>query len=618
MPALATWVGKTMPWRRERAVRSESLRNPAILAIGGLAVLGGALLYFVFESSLQQRSRDQAIQYTEQVIGDLRALQTRVTDSETGQRGYLLTGDARYLAPYDAAPTAIDGLLRRLRSAFSGQFGDSVELVRLDQVGRLIASKLDDLNRSVVLQRSGNATDALALVRSNTGLFIMGSLRDAIAAMVAEETDRLSARLDARRRQQNFAITVSALGGAFAILLMLAAGVLAVLFMRANRNMQAALQSAHDAAVSADRAKSQFLATASHDLRQPLHAMNLFISALRRRVAGEEATKLVANMASAAESMQMMFNSLLDVSKLHAGVVVPAMADFPVEEVFVRLRNAFSAPAAAKGIALDIAPATCLVHSDPVLLESILRNLISNAVRYTRQGRVDVVCRERNDLVGIEVRDTGPGIPADQIERAFEEFQRLDTSNAAERGLGLGLAIVRRLARLLDLPIELQSDVGVGTIFSVHLPRVVTVVPEAADISDDMPSLAGRRLLLVDDDPLVRTALAREIADWGAKITVVGSAEAALWALGSAPPEVAIVDRDLGKGANGIELVATLRARFGDMMPAIIVTGATDPQALDELRRSGTPWMTKPLDAAVLRSRIAALLVRAPAMQPTD
>jgi CHASE3 domain sensor protein len=162
MPALATWVGKTMPWRRERAVRSESLRNPAILAIGGLAVLGGALLYFVFESSLQQRSRDQAIQYTEQVIGDLRALQTRVTDSETGQRGYLLTGDARYLAPYDAAPTAIDGLLRRLRSAFSGQFGDSVELVRLDQVGRLIASKLDDLNRSVVLQRSGNATDALA------------------------------------------------------------------------------------------------------------------------------------------------------------------------------------------------------------------------------------------------------------------------------------------------------------------------------------------------------------------------------------------------------------------------------------------------------------------------
>ena len=365
MPALATWVGKTMPWRRERAVRSELLRNPAILAIGGLAVLGGALLYFVFESSLQQRSRDQAIQYTEQVIGDLRALQTRVTDSETGQRGYLLTGDAKYLAPYDAAPTAIDGLLRRLRSAFSGQFGDSVELVRLDQVGRLIASKLDDLNRSVVLQRSGNATDALALVRSNTGLFIMGSLRDAIAAMVAEETDRLSARLDARRRQQNFAITVSALGGAFAILLMLAAGVLAVLFMRANRNMQAALQSAHDAAVSADRAKSQFLATASHDLRQPLHAMNLFISALRRRVSGEEATKLVANMASAAESMQMMFNSLLDVSKLHAGVVVPAMADFPVEEVFVRLRNAFSAPAAAKGIALDIAPATCLVHSDP-------------------------------------------------------------------------------------------------------------------------------------------------------------------------------------------------------------------------------------------------------------
>ncbi len=598
-------------------MRSESLRSPAILMVGALAVLGCALIFFVIESGLQQGSRDRAIQYSEEVIGELRELQLHATDAETGQRGYLLTGDPRYLAPLDAAPAAIDAITRHLRTEFSGPLGDQIELVRLDQIARLADTKFAELNRAVDLERTGQRADALALVRSNAGLFVMGSLRNALATMIADETHRLAARLDERKREQDIALAVSAGGGAFAMLMMLAASVLAVLFMRANRTTQIMLQSAHDAAVSADRAKSQFLATASHDLRQPLHAMNLFISALRRRVAGEEATKLVANMASAAESMQMMFNSLLDVSKLHAGAVVPAMRDFPVEEVLARLRNAFAASAAAKGVDLDIAPTASVVNTDPVLLESILGNLVSNAVRYTRQGRVSVQCLERDDLACLEVRDTGPGIPADQIERAFEEFQRLDTSNAAERGLGLGLAIVRRLARLLDLPIEIMSEVGVGTVFTVIAPRVATTMPPETDTSETVQSLAGHRVLLVDDDPLVRAALAREIADWGARITVVGSAEAALWALGSAPPDVAIVDRDLGEGTNGIELLALLRARFGDV-PAIIVTGATDPQALDELRRSGTPWMIKPLDAAVLRSKVTELLAQSPAMQTID
>jgi two-component system, sensor histidine kinase len=602
---------------RETSVRSESLRSPAILMVGALAVLGCALIFFVIESGLQQGSRDRAIQYSEEVIGELRELQLHATDAETGQRGYLLTGDPRYLAPLDAAPAAIDAITRHLRTEFSGPLGDQIELVRLDQIARLADTKFAELNRAVDLERTGQRADALALVRSNAGLFVMGSLRNALATMIADETHRLAARLDERKREQDIALAVSAGGGAFAMLMMLAASVLAVLFMRANRTTQIMLQSAHDAAVSADRAKSQFLATASHDLRQPLHAMNLFISALRRRVAGEEATKLVANMASAAESMQMMFNSLLDVSKLHAGAVVPAMRDFPVEEVLARLRNAFAASAAAKGVDLDIAPTASVVNTDPVLLESILGNLVSNAVRYTRQGRVSVQCLERDDLACLEVRDTGPGIPADQIERAFEEFQRLDTSNAAERGLGLGLAIVRRLARLLDLPIEIMSEVGVGTVFTVIAPRVATTMPPETDTSETVQSLAGHRVLLVDDDPLVRAALAREIADWGARITVVGSAEAALWALGSAPPDVAIVDRDLGEGTNGIELLALLRARFGDV-PAIIVTGATDPQALDELRRSGTPWMIKPLDAAVLRSKVTELLAQSPAMQTID
>jgi signal transduction histidine kinase len=596
-------------------VRSESLRGPAILMVSALAVLGCVLIYFLIESALQQASRDRAVQYSEQVVGGLRELQTCVTDAETGQRGFLLTGDPRYLASFDAAPAAIDAIARRLRTNLSGEFGDQIEVIRLDQIVRLADTKFAELSRTVDLERAGRHADAITVVHSDVGLFVMASLRDAIATMTAEETRRLAAQLDGRRRQQQVALAISAAGSAFALLMMLAAGILAVLFLRANRTTQSMLQSAHDAAVSADRAKSQFLATASHDLRQPLHAMNLFISALRRRVSGDEAKQLVANMASAAESMQMMFNALLDVSKLHAGAVVPAIRDFPVEEIFVRLRNAFVASAEAKGIDLDIPPAASVLHTDPVLLESILGNLLSNAVRYTRHGEVSVLCHERDGLACLEVRDTGPGIPADQIERAFEEFQRLDTSNATERGLGLGLAIVRRLARLLDLPIELQSEVGAGTVFTVIVPRVAVAITPQADITKPPDSLAGHRVLLVDDDPLVRAALAREIADWGARITVVGSAEAALWALGSVAPDLAIVDRDLGRGSNGIELLAQLRARFGDL-PAIIVTGATDPQALDELRRSGTPWLTKPIDAEVLRGKVADLLARHLVAQP--
>ncbi len=597
-------------------MRSESLRGPAILMVSAVAALGCALIYFLTESGLPQAAKDRGVRYSEQVISELQELQTWVTDAETGQRGYLLTGDPRYLASFDAAPAAIDAISRRLRTDLSGEFGDQVEVIRLDQIVRLADTKFSELSRTVDLERAGRHADAIIVVRSNAGLFVMASLRDAIATMIADESRRLTSSLEERRRQRDVAFAVSAAGGAFALLMMVAAGVLAVLFLRANRTTRSMLQSAHDAAVSADRAKSQFLATASHDLRQPLHAMNLFISALRRRVAGEEATQLVNNMASAAESMQMMFNSLLDVSKLHAGAVVPAKRDFPVEEIFARLRNAFAAQAEAKGIELDIPPAASVLHTDPVLLESILSNLLSNAVRYTRKGQVSVLCHVRDGLACLEVHDTGPGIPADQIERAFEEFQRLDTSNAADRGLGLGLAIVRRLARLLDLPIELQSEVGTGTVCTVIVPRVGVAITPQADTIEPTDSLAGHRVLLVDDDPLVRAALAREIADWGARITVVGSAEAALWALGSIAPDVAIVDRDLGRGNNGIELLAQLRARFGDL-PAIIVTGATDPQALDELRRSGTPWLTKPIDAAVLRGKVANLLAHQTVAQPT-
>ncbi len=369
---------------------------------------------------------------------------------------------------------------------------------------------------------------------------------------------------------------------------------------------------AHDAAVSANQAKSRFLATASHDLRQPLHAMNLFISALRRRVVGDEANSLVAGMSAATESMQAMFNALLDVSKLEAGAVTPSIVDFELEQVLALLRASFAGPAAAKDLALGIVPGPMLVRSDPVLLESVLRNLLSNAVRYTASGGVGLHCEVCGEMVRIAVSDTGPGIPVEQRERIFEEFLRLDVAGVSERGLGLGLAIVRRTTDLLGIGVQVVSEVGVGSVFTLVVPRGAWVAGGAAATADEaMCSLVDRRVLLVEDDPLVRAALAREVADWGAVPIVAGSAQEALAALtdvGRERPEIAIVDRDLGGAVNGPALLDLLRERLGVVMPAIIVTGATDPAALATLRESGYRWVTKPVDPVVLR-RLAGEMV---------
>jgi len=385
-----------------------------------------------------------------------------------------------------------------------------------------------------------------------------------------------------------------------------------------NRELHAserALRQARDAAVGAEKAKSQFLATASHDLRQPLHAMNLFISALRRRVSGPEAPMLVDNMGAAVKSMQMMFDSLLDISKLNAGVVTPAIQDFAIEEVMAQLRNEFAGPAAAKAVDFIVRGSPATVRTDPTLVQSILRNLISNAVRYTKAGCVAVECSDHGAFLRIQVVDTGTGIPADNLELAFNEFQRFDKSDARERGLGLGLAIVRRLARLLDLKIDVASEVGRGSTFSVEIPLSTATAPSNLDRRAAATPLVGRRVLLVEDDPMVRQAVAREISDWGAEAITAATPDEALDLVAAQPqrlPDVAIIDRDLGKSMTGPQLLRSLVARFG-AIPAVIVTGATDPDALAELRASGFRWLTKPIDSDTLKGAISNLLPARPA-----
>jgi signal transduction histidine kinase/ActR/RegA family two-component response regulator len=591
-------------------VRTSSTGRPIIFAVSAMVVLGAILAHATIQSENRQDWAERSIFHTESVIADFRSLETRLIEAEATERGYLLTSDIRYLTPLQAAHAAITHVMSRLRVALSDPLEDPpVGPIRLDQVERLAAADLAELDRIVNLQQDGRSADALSIVHGNVGYDLMADLRGMISTMVADEQDRLASRLQELQRQQAIAVGVSVTGAAFATVLMLIAFALLVHYAGTQNNMRRTLQTEHDIALAADKAKSRFLATASHDLRQPLHAVNLFVSALRRRVSDPEAAKLVAGIASAAESMQMMFNSLLDVSKLHAGVVVPNHEDFRLQTVLDRLHSSFVAPAAAKGIGFAVARSQAILHTDPVLLESILRNLISNAIRYTQRGEVSVLCRDGDGVVHLEVRDTGPGIPAEQIEQAFEEFQRLDASaDADDRGLGLGLAIVRSLANLLDLPVDVWSEVGVGTAFTVTMPLGTAAAPPEIQTPKASPSFAQCNILVVDDDALVRTALTREITDWGATAMIASNAEAAMSMAQAERPDLAIIDRNLGKGASGIELLRSLRLRFGDALAAIIVTGSTDPEALAELRQSGAMWTTKPVDANELRRQVATLL----------
>ena len=373
----------------------------------------------------------------------------------------------------------------------------------------------------------------------------------------------------------------------------------------------AELLRARDAEKAASRAKTGFLAAASHDLRQPLHAAALFAAALGRRVEGAEALRLVASIGEATKTMQSMLDALLDVSRLDGGVMEPYPAWFCIEGMFARLKTECITAARAKGLELDMIGCTLWVETDPALLESIVRNFISNAVKFTRRGRVLVGCRRRGDTVRIEVWDTGPGIPEDKIESAFQEFQRLGGHEHRQPGLGLGLAIVRRLVDLLGLRLEVTSTVGRGSCFAIELPYAIRA-PDRREVAPGDVELSGHKtVLVVDDNPLARAALARELTDWGCRVIEAGTSEEAGLLLANELdrlPDLIITDLDLGGEISGLDMLARLAARYGIAVPTIVITGDTRPDTIIELKESGHPWLIKPVDPAALRRAAGALL----------
>ena len=361
----------------------------------------------------------------------------------------------------------------------------------------------------------------------------------------------------------------------------------------------------------ANLAKSRFLAAASHDLRQPLHALGLFVAQLRGHMKSAEGGRLVERIDAAVEAMNELFNALLDISKLDAGVLSAKVIEFPISQLLKRIESTFAEAAREKGLSFQLVSSSVWVRSDMILLERIVLNLVSNAVRYTASGSIVVGCRRRGETVRIEVWDSGPGIPEDQRRNIFGEFYRLAGGNA-QGGLGLGLAIVDRLCALLDHPIELVSTMGKGSRFSVTIPVVAAQARFAEPQDAPAPAIdasRGKLIIVIDDDALVLDGMGGMLRDWGCRVVTGATPDAGLAGLpGGERPDLIISDYRLTNGQSGIMAIAELRQVFGAPIPAFLMTGDTAPERLREARESGHHLLHKPVRPMALRAMINQLM----------
>lgn len=379
-----------------------------------------------------------------------------------------------------------------------------------------------------------------------------------------------------------------------------------------NQALVERLERERDRATAADRAKTRFLAAASHDLRQPIHAASLFtasLAALARRgdIRDVEAKGIADRLEAVISSLGGLLHGLIDVSRLDAGLVPVRRRPISLAQMLCDLREEFMPQALQRGIALRVVPLDVWADSDPVLLKRILDNFLSNALRHAPDGRVLIGCRRRGSAIEILVVDTGPGIPYGQHQVVFEEFVQLDNPQRdREQGLGLGLAIVRRLAGLLGHPIGLRSAPGKGSAFSVRLPMIAP--PALTHASPRRSETTGRlRIMVVDDDTQVLAGLATLLAAWGYDSFCGADVEELCrrhQAAGARPVDLIIADYRLKRDLTGSEAIARLELYLGYPVPALIITGDTSPERLRELTATGHRVLHKPVAPERLQAAI--------------
>ncbi|MFJ1256310.1 hybrid sensor histidine kinase/response regulator [Cupriavidus sp. CuC1] len=375
------------------------------------------------------------------------------------------------------------------------------------------------------------------------------------------------------------------------------------------REQTARAEYAQREAEEANRAKSVFLASASHDLRQPLHALGLFVVTLGRSDLTDKQRQLLTHIEAASGAAREMLNTLLDFSKVDAGVVTARPRAFRLQPLLYKLENEFAPQADDRGLFYRTRDTTATVFADPTLVELILRNLIANAIRYTTQGGVLVACRRRGESAMIEVWDTGVGIPMTQHRAIFKEFHQLGNPERDQRkGLGLGLAIVAGLARTISTRILLNSRPGRGSVFRFALPMTEDRAETQPAGLHHKPSLKGLRVLVIDDDQEIRIAMAALLESWQSVCLAVESEENALAALGAFRPDLLLADYRLRGERTGQEAMMAIRERLGRAIPTVIITGDTAPDRLRSVHAGGAALLHKPVVAHQLHTAMTALL----------
>lgn len=362
-----------------------------------------------------------------------------------------------------------------------------------------------------------------------------------------------------------------------------------------------------DEADQANQAKSKFLAAASHDLRQPLHALGLYLDALKGLLNTPQQNVLRDKVGKSLNALNVLFDSLLDISKLDSGVIKPAIESFRVDEMLAHLRDDFEALATEKGLKIDFDVAPVVVRSDPVLLQQIVSNLLSNAIRYTAKGRVLLKVVSQNDEVILTISDTGMGIPSAELENVFAEFYQLgNPGRNRAKGLGLGLSIVRRLANLLNYEIDFQSQENIGTVVTLNVPQGVLQHNDLNKTEKSVFDLSDLKVLVIDDDEAVRDSLSIVLARWGCEVRAFGNVESALEELAQHfTPDLIVSDNRLENSMSGIEAIEIIHGKLSLPVPAILVTGDTAAERLVEVSSSEHHLLHKPVNPGLLKKTIA-------------
>jgi len=372
------------------------------------------------------------------------------------------------------------------------------------------------------------------------------------------------------------------------------------------------LQNAKEDADRANKAKSVFLASASHDLRQPLNAMQMYIAALKTKVNDEEALKIIEDINSVSGSTARLLNALLDVSELEVGAIKPRYEEFPINNIFNSIFQSFSPLAKDKSLQFRIVPSSIFVKSDPDLLERILGNFMSNAIRYTQSGSVMIGCRRRGNMVSIEVWDSGCGISENQMSSIFEDFYQIENKERdRSKGLGLGLALAKRLSISLNHKIESKSRLGSGSCFSV----LVEIGNEnnsddKLEILTNVMDLSGVKVLLVEDDIDVLKSTKQLLESWGCIVTAGRDQDEIkdiIRSEGYLLPDIVVADNRLPGDASGIDVVKLVQKELASLIPSVIVTGDVERSHVQSITDQGFPVLLKPIQPAKFRAILSHL-----------